>query len=74
MELKLKYSYKFDDHSDPDFAGEQYCFATGVQINKYFGRFVLSPYAEYNIGYKDHKYGMNIGVYLGIAFQDKKSL
>lgn len=43
-------------------------FATGIEINKYFGRFVLSPYIEYNIGYRDHISGINLGVYCGICF------
>jgi len=47
-------------------------FASGVQLNKYFGRFVLSPYAEYNIGYRNHIPGYNIGVYCGVHFLHKK--
>lgn len=43
-------------------------FATGIELNKYFGRFVLSPYAEYNIGYKDHISGINLGISCGISF------
>ena len=71
--FRHKYSYEFDNYSDPDFTGEQYCFASGVQINKYIGRFVLSPYTEYNIGYKDHISGLNIGIYCGILFPSKKN-
>ena len=69
--LRYKYAYEYGNYSDPDFIGEQLSFATGVQINNYFGRFVLSPYAEYNIGYKDHISGYNIGIYCGIYFPTK---
>ncbi len=44
-------------------------FATGIELNKYIGRFSISPYIEYNIGYKDHISGINLGVYCGICFQ-----
>jgi hypothetical protein len=46
-------------------------FASGIEFNKYFGRFVLSPYIEYNIGYGDHISGINAGVYCGISFPSK---
>lgn len=48
----------------------QFTFATGIEFNKYFGRFAISPYAEYNIGYKDHVSGINLGVNCGICFTE----
>ncbi len=69
--LRYKYAYVHHNYSDVNFVGEQFSFASGLQINNYFGRFVLSPYAEYNIGYKDHISGCNIGVYCGIYFPGK---
>ena len=69
--LRYKSSYEHSESSDPDFIGEQLSFATGVQMNRYYGRFVLSPYGEYNIGYKDLDSRFNIGVYLGIYFRGK---
>ena len=69
--LRYKYAYEHGIYSPADVAGEQFSFATGVQINKYFGRFVLSPYAEYDIGYKDHIPGYNFGVYCGIYFLNR---
>ena len=69
--LRYKYSYVHRNYSDVNFVSEQFSFASGLQINKYFGRFVLSPYAEYNIGYKDHISGFNVGVYCGIYFPGK---
>jgi hypothetical protein len=47
---------------------EQFVFATGIHINKYLGRFFISPYAEYNIGYNDKLSGFNAGVGIGMSF------
>jgi hypothetical protein len=69
--LRYKSSYEHNNLSDMDFIGEQLSFASGVQINKYYGRFVCSPYCEYNIGYKDFESRFNIGIYLGIYFIGK---
>jgi hypothetical protein len=49
----------------------QFTFASGIELNKYFGRFVFSPYVENNIGYKDHISGINMGVYFGYMFPSK---
>jgi hypothetical protein len=70
--MRYKYAYEYGDYSDPDFINEQWTFASGVQMNKYFGRFVLSPYAEYNVGYKDHISGFNLGVYFGMYFKSRE--
>jgi len=48
--------------------GGQLSFATGVQADKYFGRFFLSPYIEYNVGYRDGIGGINSGIGFGISF------
>jgi len=46
-------------------------YATGIELNKYFGRFLLSPYIEYNGGYKYHFSAINLGIYCGISFPIK---
>ena len=69
--LRFKSSYEYGNDSNPEFAGQQLSFATGIQINKYYGKFVLAPYAEYNIGYKDNISGINIGIYCGFNFIQK---
>jgi hypothetical protein len=71
--LRYKYAYEHGNYSDPNVKGEQLSFALGLQLNKYFGRFVLSPYAEWNMGYMDHISGFNVGVYCGIYFPVKKN-
>jgi hypothetical protein len=72
--LRYKSSYEHNDLSNPDFIGEQLSFAFGVQICKYFGRFVFSPYGEWNVGYKDFNSRFNLGIYLGIYFKREKQI
>lgn len=66
--LRYKCSYLHDNPGNPDIVGDQLSFATGVQVNRYFGHFVLSPYGEYNLGYKDLASHFNAGIYLGYYF------
>lgn len=69
--LRYKSSYKYGDYTNPKYAGEQFSFALGVEINKYFNKFQLSPYVEYNVGYADHISGFNAGVYCGYYFRKR---
>jgi hypothetical protein len=69
--LRIKSAYEYGNDSNPAFAGDQMSFAAGIEVEKYFGRVVLSPYAEFNVGYTDHLAGYNIGVYFGILFPVK---
>jgi hypothetical protein len=69
--LRYKYANEADKNSEPGFISDQFCFTTGAQLNKYFGRFVVAPYAEYSIGYRDKLPGCNFGVYFGICFPTK---
>jgi hypothetical protein len=70
--LRYKFSYLHDNPGNPDIVGEQLSFATGIQVNKYYGRFVLSPYGEYNLGYRDLASRFNAGIYLGYYFRGKQ--
>lgn len=69
--LRYKSAYEFGNYSDMNHIAEQFSFAGGVQLNRYAGRFVFSPYAEYCIGYQDHISGFNAGVYFGMVFPGK---
>ncbi len=69
--LRFKSSYKFGEYSNIQNTNEQMSFAVGLELNKYFNRFTVSPYAEFNVGYADHIAGYNIGVYCGYYFQVK---
>jgi hypothetical protein len=70
--LRYKYSYKYGYYyQDPHFAGQQFSYAVGVQMNKYYNRFVFSPYAEINVGYSDRVPGYNVGIYCGYYFMGR---
>jgi hypothetical protein len=53
---------------------EQFCFAAGLSIEKGFGRFVLSPFIEYNIGYKDKVSGYIAGLECSMRFSLTRKL
>lgn len=40
-------------------------FVAGLELNRYFKRFVLSPYFEYNVAYDGYLRGFNLGVNFG---------
>jgi hypothetical protein len=71
--LRYKYAYDYEKALNPDFVTDQLSFAAGLQINRYFGRFVFSPYTEYNVGYKDGLSGINAGIYFGIYFYGRRT-
>lgn len=66
--LRYKSAYEFGNYSDTNMTNEQFSAAAGLEFNKYFNRFLVSPYIEGNVGYIDHKAGINAGIYFGILF------
>jgi hypothetical protein len=66
--LRIRESSKNGDYNDPGVTNEQACFATGLEVNRYFNRFLVAPYSEYSLGYKDMKSGFNTGIYFGYYF------
>jgi hypothetical protein len=44
------------------------CFAAGIEVNKYFNRFILSPYVDYSIGYSRPFHGFACGINFGYYF------
>jgi hypothetical protein len=64
--LRFKKYYKHGYADFPGISEDQASFAIGLEVNKYFDKFVLSPYAEYNVGYSDHRSGLNVGLYFGV--------
>jgi hypothetical protein len=47
------------------------CFAFGLEINKYFGKFILSPYTDYSIAYSGITRGFTCGINFGYYFSGK---
>ena len=70
--LRYKSAYEYGKYSNTNVTNEQLSFALGLEVNKYYNRFMLSPYIECNVGYVDHIPGINAGVYCGIYFPNKK--
>jgi hypothetical protein len=70
--LRYKSSYEYGHYSNTGRTNEQLSYAIGLEVNKYFNRFMFSPYVEYNAGYVDHTAGINAGVYCGIYFPNKR--
>jgi hypothetical protein len=47
------------------------CFAAGLEVNKYFSKFILSPYADYSVGYSGPIRGFTFGINLGYYLSNK---
>ena len=47
-------------------------FAVGVELNKYFGKFFISPYAEYSMTYDGKVKGFTFGLNAGYYFKYRK--
>jgi hypothetical protein len=70
--LRYKYANRYANYSDTTFISDQLNFAAGIELNKYYKHFLLSPYIEFNIGYKDHIPGVNVGIYCGVFIPNKR--
>jgi hypothetical protein len=66
--LRFKYSFKYGEYNSYAYAGGQMGCAAGIQVNKYFNRFYISPYIEVSIGYEDCIPVYNVGIYCGYIF------
>lgn len=67
--LRYRWAYEHEYHPDKNRVNEQPCYAIGFEFNRYSDKFLISPYFEYNAGYKDHIPGFNIGIYIGLYFE-----
>jgi hypothetical protein len=70
--LRYKSAYEYGVYTETNRTNEQFSFATGLELNKYFKRLLLAPYVEWNIGYADHVSGINAGLYCGMFFLNKR--
>lgn len=69
--LRFRFINTPETTNNPNASKGPVAFATGLQLNKYYGRFFISPYAEYNVGYTDHISGFNVGIGAGYSFLSK---
>lgn len=72
--LRYRSQYSNSGEMPENRSPEQFCFATGLSIDKIFGRFVLSPYIEYNIGYRDKISGYIAGIDCSMRFSLTRKL
>jgi hypothetical protein len=66
--LKYRSAYEYGVYNETNRVNEQFAATIGLELNKYFRRFLLSPYVETSMGYKDQKFQLNTGVSFGIFF------
>jgi hypothetical protein len=71
--LKYKSAYEYGHYSNTNRTNEQLCGTLGLEVNKYFNRFLLSPFIECNIGYVDHNPQVNAGLYCGYYIINKRN-
>lgn len=43
-------------------------FVAGLELNRYYKRFIISPYLEYNVAYSGYSRGFNLGINVGYYF------
>ena len=65
-------SFSNDKNSENGYGESSACFAAGLEINKYFRRFILSPYIDYSLGYSGTIHGFTSGINFGYYFPGRK--
>ena len=71
--LRFKQINTDDINTTPEDNYAHASFVAGLELNQYFKRFVLSPYAEYNIAYDGYIHGFNFGLNFGYYIPVRKS-
>jgi hypothetical protein len=69
--LRFKQFHTKENTDNQDDTESPVCFAAGLELNRYFKRFILTPYIDYDLSYKGHFHSLNCGIYLGYYFQNK---
>lgn len=72
--LRYRFQSTYSGEMPVNRVPEQFCFAAGLSIDKSFGRFVLSPFIEYNIGYRDKISGYMAGLECSMRFSLTRKL
>lgn len=66
--LRFRQFENVSNSEEPDEVEGPACFAIGLEINKYFGKFIFSPYADYTTAYSGVARGFTFGINLGYYF------
>jgi hypothetical protein len=68
----LRFQVPLNDKPDnPYLNGDNVCYAFGLELNKYFNKFVFSPYIEYNQAYGSSYGHVFAGIYFGLYVFNK---
>ncbi len=70
--LRIKTDLTSEHKDTSDDKEYKLAFVTGLELNKYFNRFIFSPYVEYYRCYNGYNSGINLGLYFGLYFPAKK--
>ncbi len=70
--LRMKQFSDVISEDNPDGYDGATCFAIGIEANRYFKRFILSPYIDYNIAYSKNFRGLNFGINFGYYIPTKR--
>jgi hypothetical protein len=63
----LRLQAAMNDNPDNPYSGsDKICYAFGLELNKYFNKFVFSPYVEYNQAYGSSYGHIFAGAYFGL--------
>ena len=60
------------ENSENGYGESSACFAVGFEVNKYFKRFILSPYMDYTIGYSSPINGFTTGINCGYYLPSRR--
>jgi hypothetical protein len=69
--LRLKQLYINDLMTSKEDNAAHTSFVAGLELNRYYKHFIISPYLEYNIAYDGYFRGFNLGINLGYYFPKK---
>jgi hypothetical protein len=70
--MRFKQISGLQDPKYPNGVNSSVYGAIGLEMNKYFKRFVFSPYMDYDISYIGQGHGLNLGLNLGYYFPYRK--
>lgn len=69
--LRLKQLYINDLTTSKEDNAAHASFVAGLELNRYYKHFIISPYLEYNIAYDGYFRGFNLGINLGYYIPKK---
>lgn len=69
--LSYKEIFVHNGYANRDYAPQQGCFTSGIEVTRYYNRFFISGFGSVNYGYTDHNFGCTFGAYFGFYFPSR---